>query len=1010
VAQDKAIADCRSALFLTDPEIDRATLITAKGNRVPGTCEWIQEEPQYQQWLEGNTPLLWICGGPGKGKTMLSVYLVEELKKAQPVMSYFCTNEDARRNKSLAVLRSLLWQMTSIIPDLGHHFLNHLGAGESDAAKRIEASLSSAETLWMTFITMCRDARVAQLAFILDGLDECDRTSRDWLASKLYDLHKEPDAQDSHPPKILIISRDILRLRLCSKIRLDPDHDGEIGQDVRSFVSARVQELCDLVGFEARHRRHVERTLLERSEGTFLWVGFAIAELQTKRTVLEVEQCLRDMPVGLPAFYGRMLRHIDAKHTEDVAKILQWTVLSARPLSLSELAEATHCKATRLRSAEDVVRDLVTICHPFLVVQSHAGSQESTSPEHLLVELETHSAREKKVTDERQTVNLIHQSARDFMDSSEMPAVFRFQHENVHFEMAWRCLDLIQRSAAWFTDSREMSLAFLLRRKKARLAMEKRCMHMADSSAKAGTETPMLGYAVEHWPVHARSASSLAKSLLKHPSGFFGESSIVRTWWVYQEDQRRNYARFPDHSDSLGLSAYIGFVPWVEKVIAGRLWRKKINKQVHFLDKSPLEYAAGQGHGRVMKILLEHGADGRHGRYGRSAIQNFAASGNEMAVRICIDHGMYLGPDGVNNDTPLRLAAANGHQTVVQLLLAAGSHCDETRHQKTTALMWAGKRGHGAVVQVLLESGAEVELRDVQGPSAMYLAAAEGHNHIVKMLSDRGASLDGATALWLAASQGNGTEVRLQLDRGVPVDAIIPIPNSVTALYCAAFGGHSDVVRLLIDRGANIEAIAKASDFARGTTIMHVITSRFGMHERFGRVVQLCCNAGADVNAVDHTGCTPLLLAVKNTGSWYWRYGRFPLQALLDHGANIDAEDEDGLTALHHAARESLDTAVIAILLAHGAQINARDRRGRTPLHLAARHNSRLKLDVTQLLLDHGAEINARDSQGLTPLDRAPRDNVFCTTRGMLIGLGAVEGCSIGALDAGSTDSRLGRS
>jgi ankyrin repeat protein len=109
---------------------------------------------------------------------------------------------------------------------------------------------------------------------------------------------------------------------------------------------------------------------------------------------------------------------------------------------------------------------------------------------------------------------------------------------------------------------------------------------------------------------------------------------------------------------------------------------------------------------------------------------------------------------------------------------------------------------------------------------------------------------------------------------------------------------------------------------------MHVITSRFGMHERFGRVVQLCCNAGADVNAVDHTGCTPLLLAVKNTGLWYYVCGgaRGPLQALLDHGANIDAEDEDGLTALHHAAREIPDTAVIAVLLAHGAQVNARDR------------------------------------------------------------------------------------
>jgi ankyrin repeat protein len=381
-----------------------------------------------------------------------------------------------------------------------------------------------------------------------------------------------------------------------------------------------------------------------------------------------------------------------------------------------------------------------------------------------------------------------------------------------------------------------------------------------------------------------------------------------------------------------------------------------------------------------------------------------------MAVQICIDHGTYLGYAGIHQETPLHLAAGNGHRGVVQLFMGAGADCEAKDDERRTALMMAAKAGHGAVVEVLLHCGAEVGTKDKHGSSALHLAARLGHDHVVRILSDRGAPLDDALALWLAASQGIEADVRSLLDRGVPVD--IMMDNGPTALYCAALGGHSDVVRLLIDRGANIEAIANASDFARGKTIMHVITSRFGTHERFGQVVQLCCNAGADVNAVDHTGCTPLLLAVKNTGLWYYVCGgaRGPLQALLDHGANIDAEDEDGLTALHHAARERLDTAVIAVLLAHRAQINTRDRRGRTSLHLAARYNSRLKLDVTQLLLDHGAEINDRDSHGMTPLDHAPRANVGCTTSEMLIGLGAVEGCSIGALDAGFTDSRLGRS
>jgi hypothetical protein len=391
---------------------------------------------------------------------MLSVFLVEELEQKQSVMSYFCTSEDERRNNASAVLRSLLWQVTRILPDLAQQIFAHLGAGESDASEKMQASLSSVETLWMMFTKMCRDPRVSQLAFVLDGLDECDQKSRDWLALKLCDLRTDSNSQHTHPPKILIISRDIAFLRLCDRIRLDPENDGNIGKDVESFVAKRVQKLWAMGGFDEKHRQRVEKTLLERSEGTFLWVGFAIAELQTKQTVLEVEQGLDDLPAGLPALYGRMLRQIANEHREQIAKILQWTSLAARPLSLSELAEAIHCKSTRSHSAVEVVRDLVTLCNPFLVVQSSAESRNATSTERLPVELERNAAQGKQAIAESQTVKLIHQSARDFMDSCEMPTIFRFEPEKVHFEMAWRCMDLIQQSAREFTESWEISLEF----------------------------------------------------------------------------------------------------------------------------------------------------------------------------------------------------------------------------------------------------------------------------------------------------------------------------------------------------------------------------------------------------------------------------------------------------------------------------------------------------------------------------------------------------------------------
>ncbi|EUC34326.1 hypothetical protein COCCADRAFT_4268 [Bipolaris zeicola 26-R-13] len=81
-AEEEAALACRDALYLTDPEVDRESVISAKGTRVAGTCEWITQNETYRTWLRsdsdrdndgdgnGDTRLLWISGGLGKGKTM----------------------------------------------------------------------------------------------------------------------------------------------------------------------------------------------------------------------------------------------------------------------------------------------------------------------------------------------------------------------------------------------------------------------------------------------------------------------------------------------------------------------------------------------------------------------------------------------------------------------------------------------------------------------------------------------------------------------------------------------------------------------------------------------------------------------------------------------------------------------------------------------------------------------------------------------------------------------------
>ncbi|VUC20684.1 unnamed protein product [Clonostachys rosea] len=117
---------CIQELFLTNPASDRDEIITAKGDRVDGTCEWITSTFEYTQWMQSSSGLLWIFGGPGKGKTFLSVYLTEVLDKVGITLVYFfCDNKISSRNTGSAILRGIMHQLIEKHPRLVKHLVHH---------------------------------------------------------------------------------------------------------------------------------------------------------------------------------------------------------------------------------------------------------------------------------------------------------------------------------------------------------------------------------------------------------------------------------------------------------------------------------------------------------------------------------------------------------------------------------------------------------------------------------------------------------------------------------------------------------------------------------------------------------------------------------------------------------------------------------------------------------------------------------------------------------------------
>jgi ankyrin repeat protein len=141
--------------------------------------------------------------------------------------------------------------------------------------------------------------------------------------------------------------------------------------------------------------------------------------------------------------------------------------------------------------------------------------------------------------------------------------------------------------------------------------------------------------------------------------------------------------------------------------------------------------------------------------------------------------------------------------------------------------------------------------------------------------------------------------------------------------------------------------------------------------------VRALLKQGADVNAPQGDGSTALHWAAETNNVEIVRL-------LLDASANVDATTRNGALTPLHVGAEAGSAAVVELLLQAGADANIKSTRDVTALHLAAAAGS---VETVQALMEHGADVNARESAaGQTPLLFAAENNRAGVIKALLAG------------------------
>ena len=232
--------------------------------RAPRTCKWILEEPKFLEWEKDipESKALWLYARPGRGKSVLSSFIIHRLQEQGVRVQYFFFRFDDETKRTIgSLLKALALQIASQIPDYRKALVNLADSG-------YKFKDSDWRPVWQKLFTSLefKIESFTPVYWVIDAIDESD--SPNHILELLSTLSRL-----TIPVRVILTSRWSPTLsssfeRLDAKVPSTVLSGDEDLKDIRIYV----EEGLNYLSWDSTLKREVIDRITSQANDNFLWV------------------------------------------------------------------------------------------------------------------------------------------------------------------------------------------------------------------------------------------------------------------------------------------------------------------------------------------------------------------------------------------------------------------------------------------------------------------------------------------------------------------------------------------------------------------------------------------------------------------------------------------------------------------------------------------------------------------------------------------------------------------